>query len=654
MRVRYPHLLSPFTLGRLELRNRAVMLPMGARYAVDGRPSDRDRAYFRARARGGTGLIITGGTLAAPSTTYADRRLFEPYTDSALPGFRDLVATVHREGAKIIGQIVHLGREIGAGDTDWAVIAPSAVASPASGQRQVPHAMTRDEIRDMVDQQARCAENLLSAGYDGIELHAAHGYLGGQFLSPASNHRDDEYGGSIPNRLRFLVETIAAVRARCGPDTVLGVRLSGDEGLENGLRAADSVAIAAELARSGVDYLSITTGIKGTYVPEIGTPHAPAAGVAAEVRRAVTLPLLVGQRITTPEIAERVLAEGAADLIGIGRALVADPDWFNKAARGEAARIRRCTGCMQECRNAIGGMACMNNPEAGRELTLPRLSRAARLRKVVVVGGGPGGLETAVVAAERGHAVTLFEQAAELGGQARLAARVPRRAELAGVIEPRRHDVARLGVDVRLGARAGAAEILAEAPDAVVLATGAVANRTGVPGGGLEHVRTLPELFEAGRPAGAGSAVVLDDGTGFWEAVGAVELLAEWGLHVDLVTPSQMVGANVPAESMPFLLRRLADRGVGCHRLSRPVSIEAEAVVIEELFGGRRTRLETDLVVTSSGKRAADELAGELRDAVPTLTLIGDCLAPRRIAHAILEGNRAGRAVGVLENRSTE
>ncbi|HEV7752729.1 MAG TPA: FAD-dependent oxidoreductase [Baekduia sp.] len=643
----YPRLSSAFTLGSLPLRNRMVMLPVTPRYAVGGMPTERDLAFYGARARGGLGLVITGGTPVAPSSTMADRRLYEAYTIEALPGFRRLVDTVHDGGARIIGQIMHLGRELAATDTDWDVVAPSAVPSPASGQRQVPHAMTRAEIAGMVEQQARCAENLISVGYDGIELHAAHGYLGAEFLSPFSNRREDEYGGSIEDRMRFLLETVAAVRARCGDGVVLGVRMSAEEGVEGGLHPADVAEIGRRLSALGsVDYLSITTGIKGTYVPEIGTPHGLAAPAAGIVRAAVDIPVLVAQRITEPGTAEAILAEGSADLIGMGRGFIADPEWVVKAVSGRANQIRVCTGCMQECRFAVGGIACMNNATAGRELTLaPAVATADHPRRVVVVGGGPGGLEAAVVAAEAGHDVVLFEAADVLGGQARLAALAPRREELAGVVAPRVVDVERLGVDVRLGVRADAELVLAQEPDAVILATGATAERVALPGGDLPHVRTVVELLEEGVPDGARTAVVLDDGYGFWETYGTVELLAARGLAVQLVTPAQVVGAGVPGESVPFLLRRLAAAGVVCHRVTRAVSIDEDGVVVAGVYDEVQQRLPADLVVGSMGKRACDELAVALEHRVAALASVGDCVAPRRTAHAILEGHRAARAL---------
>jgi 2,4-dienoyl-CoA reductase (NADPH2) len=654
--AQFPKLFSPITLRKVTLRNRIVMLPMGSRFARDGEAREGDVAFYRARARGGVGAIITGGTPVHASGTMRNRGYYEPFVKEALPSLARLADAVHSEGAAIFGQLFHRGREF-AGDTDWASWAPSAVASP--NDPQTPHEMSLSEIEEIIEGFGTSAANLCKCGFDGIEIHGAHGYLVAQFLSAQANRREDRYGGSPQNRMRFLLEIVDSIRSNIGPDAVLGMRMSADEGEDvvDGIRLAYSEQIAKALAATGkVDYLSVTMGIRGAYVKDMSVHVGAAVPLAAAIRKASALPVIAGQRINHPPLAEKVLASGAADMIGMARALIADWEWVAKARDGRVEEIRPCIACNQVCRSGI--MGCVHSPTAGRETMWGpgSLKPAAVRRKVVVVGGGPAGMEAAIQSAERGHAVVLFEAGRRLGGQARIAALAPNRTEVDGVVAYRALELARLGVQLRLGVRADVAAVLAEKPDAVVIATGAVPALPEVEGGELSHVidviRALePDAQTEKRLAAASSAVVVDNGSGFWETCGTAEALGKRGLQVHLVTPAGTVAGSVPVEAAAPLMRRLRWLGVTLLPLHRVSSIEAGKISVYDVVRVAATRileereLPADIVVYYAGKRAVTELAVQLEGRVPELHMVGDCVSPRRINHAVLEGHRAGRSL---------
>ncbi len=651
-RPTFPILFSPFLIRDVQLRNRIVMLPMGSRQAREGVPSAGDIAYYRARARGGVGLIISGGTVVHQTSMLPARHMFEAFNPSAVAGFRDLAEAVHREGAKIFGQLFHRGRET-LGDLTWPTWAPSAIPSPVDPQ--IPHEMTPEEIGEIIEAFATSAANLCEAGYDGVEVHAAHGYLVAQFLSPASNRRTDEFGGSLANRMRFLTAIIERIRQRCGEGPVLGVRLSADEGIEDGLTLPDTKAIATMLRdTSRVDYLSVTSGIKGTYVRDMSSPVGATANLAKEVRRASGMVVIAAQRITHPTLAEKLLAEGSADLIGLARALLADSDWARKASEGRLDEIRPCVACVQDCRGS--STRCLHNPQTGRELVWPTDidPQRAKMRRVVVVGGGPAGMEAAMVAAARGHRVVLFERHSLLGGQVRIAAQAPTRTELDGVISFREAELARLKVEVRLGMAASVESVVAERPDCIVLATGAKPRKSAIPGADLAHVIDVYGLLEGtqtSRLSRGAAAAVIDDGSGFWETCSAAEYLSEGGLQVHLITSARSIGEAIPAEAIGPLLGRLRKRGVTFHTLTSVAAIEPGRVITFDTVRLAATRtldeqsIPADIVVVYAGKVADDALLSELRRRGHETLPIGDCVEPRRISHAVLEGHTAGRAI---------
>jgi len=641
----YPRLFEPYTLGRLTLPNRLVMLPHGTSMVRDGGITDEDIAYYEARARSGPGLMITGAAIVHPSSAVRTRKLVEPYNEAILDGLRKRVDVVHAHGVKVVGQIVHLGREMIGSEFDCAPLAPSAIRSPRDPFP--PHALAVDEIAVIVEAFGVSAANLKRTGHDGVEIHGAHGYLVGQFLSPATNHRDDAYGGTPEKRLRFLREVIESIRRHCGEDFLLGLRLSADEEIADGLEIPDTVQISKALAKDAlVDYLSITLGTRGMYVKDVTAPEATAARAAGIIRKACELPIIVGQRINSPEVAERILAAGQADLVGMARAYIADAEWAAKVARGEIARIRPCLGLNQDCRAFSPHLHCAVNPTAGRE-TVPEFmdhGPAARPRRVAVIGGGPAGLETARIAALRGHAVTVFEASDGLGGQFLYAASLPHRSELRRLIDHLQGELRELSVKVELNTRINGIDDLGGSFDVAVVATGAAANPLDADLA-AEQVMTWFDIIENGPPPprGSGRAVMVDDGSAFWWTYGVAEALMEAGWRVLIATPSTAIAGAIPTESVGPLLARLGGGGTEYRVLTALEGVTATGVTLMNSTSGQVDDVDCDLVVVQTGRSSRAGLAEALRQAGIEAHAIGDCVTPRRVSHALFEGQRLGR-----------
>ena len=630
-------LFSEFALGGVRLKNRIVSLAHGTALVDRGVPTDDDVAYWEARAAGGAGLVIIGGTLAHPSGRLRDRRRTEAYNPAAFEQMARRAEAVHRHGAAILCQLNHLGRESVGGASEYAPVAPSAVSSPRDFAP--PHPLTIEEIDELVEAFVASAENSRAAGYDGVELHAGHGYLIAQFLSAATNRREDAYGAELPGRMRFLERIVRGVRERCGAGCVIGVRLSADEEVPGAMRLADTLAIVRRLG--DVDYVNVTLGQRGAYVKDITAPEGVAVEHAAAVKAATSLPVVVAGRIVDPTHAQAILDRGGADLIGMARAFVADPDWPRKAAAGVPRSIRPCIGVNQECRTFPGGILCAASARAGRERWFAD-ALGAPLRdgfRLAVAGGGPAGLEAAGLAAELGAEVVLLERGPRLGGQLRLAAAVPSRAGMLALADHLEHEARRLDVEIRLEHQAGA-DLLDEDFDAVIVATGAAAVAPRYecdPGARVLSVWGL--LSGEARPEGA-RGVVVDDGTGFWEAVSAAELLGDLGHQVSLVTPARSVGAAIPFESIAPLLRRLGERGVTMHALSRVTRVGPTTVGLASTLTGERSELLADFVVGHAGAASHDGLVAELELGGAVVRAIGDCVSPRRLTQAIWDADR--------------
>ncbi len=630
-----PLLGSQFRLGHMELRNRVAMAPHSTHYA-DQVETERLTDYYVERARAEVGLIIHEPVIVHPSSLSRVGKIWG-YDERNIEAYRRTTDAVHEQGSRIVCQLIHNGRQVDGHESQMPAWYPGEVAR--GGTIESTHAMTPPEIAEVVEGFARAAEICARGGFDGVEVHAAHGYLLQAFLSPATNSRDDEYGGSLQGRVRIVREILEAIRRRVARPFVVGVRLAGDEGHEGGLDERAAVDIARELADE-VDYISVVSGSLATYdriVPDMSFPRGLNVPYASAIRAVVApTPVLVTGRIADPQQAEAILARGDADLIGLARSLIADPQWVRKGLSGQSDTIRPCVYA-NDCRDSIGGrrsLVCMVNPAAGREGVKP--AAPAESRRVVVVGGGVAGLEAALTAAARGDRVTLFERSAELGGQVRDAAAVESRAELRRLLVYLAREIERSEVELRLNAEPDEAALRALAPDLVIVATGAKAMRPADDAG--------PTALDViGGLEITASTVVLHDRSGgnSWPLLLAAELLAERGHQVVLVVPAHAFATGIEAASVPPLLRRLRERQVRIEMLSTVLDSDASGVRIQRRDTGTVTTFPGAVAVGEFGRRSAgsagpwDRLGTEVR-------VIGDALAPRRIGTALREGREAG------------
>ncbi|HSP96413.1 MAG TPA: FAD-dependent oxidoreductase [Candidatus Dormibacteraeota bacterium] len=659
----FEHLFTPLRIGPREARNRIVF---GAHFTMFSEPNPvcGEPGYFGARlgryladrARGGVGVVIAGQAQVHPTTAYQMPNNACAWRPEAVPHFRAVTDAVHGHGALAFLQLAHNG---GVNQGPWSKLpawAPSAVANSL----EPPKPMEAADIAAVIAGFADSARHAAAGGFDGIELHAAHGYLLHEFLSPRSNRRDDAYGGSLENRLRLTVEVLAAVRAAVGARIAVGLRLVGDEETAGGLTAEDAAAIAARLeARGLVDFLDVSVGISGIgMVRPLYVPHAFASYAARAVKAAVArTPVFSVHRILEPGEAEAILARGDADAVTVVRALIADPEWPAKAARDATAEIRRCTGCNQGCYgNLTLGLpiTCVTNPAVGRdaELGLGTLTPAPAPRRVVVIGGGPAGLEAAWVAAARGHRVILLERGGELGGKIRLAQQLPGRGELADFADWRIGECARRGVEVRLHHAATVESVVALAPEAVIVATGARATIDApakawplmpIPGAALPFV--LDHEVALAQADQLGARVVIFDVVGHIEAIGLGELLAQRGCEAIVATPFA-TPMLLDRETAGYALPRAARAGMRWRPNTGLVAVGDRAVTLLDVFSRRTEVVEgVDRVVIRTHGVADDALYHALLGRLPTVLRVGDAVAARWADRAIFDGHLAGRAV---------
>ena len=613
----FPHLFCPLKLGPLTLKNRIVTSPHADALAENGAPGERARRYYEEKAKGGVGLLMCFGSAGVhPTSPGRDWNGVELFDDRVIPALGEFADTMHRHDVPVMAQITHRGRRGRSVDRLHRMYAPSAIREP--NHRETPHELDEETIDEFVKAFADAAWRLKQGRFDGCEVMASHSHLIDQFWSPNSNHRDDQYGGTLENRLRFGIRVIEAIRERCGTDFVVGIRITGDDFIPGGLDHQTILRIVKHLdSLRLLDFYDVVGSTAETFVgeaaavPDMTFPHATYASLAASIKNQVTAPVITAGRVVHPREADRIVAEGQADLVIMTRALMADPELPRKAMSGEEGEIRLCRGYNEGCIDRIytgRGVTCVQNAVMGRELEFAELAPAGVPRDVLVVGGGPAGLEAARVARMRSHQVNLIEKSNQLGGQTLSAALAPGRQEYSGATEWMAEQCSKLGVSIELDTEATTELVLARQPDVVIIATGAVPFRPEIPG--IEHATDTWSVLRGELPVGERIAVI-DEEYGF-QGPSVAEFLLDRGRQVQIITGMEAIGSMLGATTRPPVYQHLFRKGIVIYPHLHVRAIEAGSLVTQNAWSGEKGRLEGfDAVVYAYGGRAHDPISKE-------------------------------------------
>jgi 2,4-dienoyl-CoA reductase (NADPH2) len=661
--VKFIKLFIPITINHLTIKNRIVMPAMALAYTEDYTFSNRYKAFYCERAKGGVGLMIIGPI----AIDRVGSNPFMPglFDDKYIGPIREFTDELHKDtGAKVGIQLMQMGRFASSSYTGMPPIAPSAIASPISGE--VPREMTRDDIEEVKEAYVQGARRAMEVGFDYIEVLAAGGYLIGEFLSPVTNHRTDEYGGPIENRMRFGLEVIKKVRQVIGKDFAMGIRVSGHDFMEGGHTNVESSLFCTEAEKVGVNSINVTGGWHESYIPQITTNVPPGAFLylARGIKEKVRVPIFASNRLGDPLVAERALRSGAADMICWGRPLLADPELPNKVQQGRLNEMVPCIGCNQGCFDLLlsgSSVCCTLNPRVGREVDT-EIKEAKVKKKIFVAGGGPAGMEFALVAKQRGHDVTLYEKEDRLGGQVNLVAASPGKGEFLNVVKSLKNRMEISGVRIKLKTTLTSKMVEEGYPDVLVVASGARPIEMNVPGIAQPHVvsawdvlnEMVPDIGKqvvivGGSATGCETALlvaslgVVDPDTFTFLLYHLVEdaerirkLLYSAGREITIVDILERMAGNVGISTRWSLIKNLRLMGVKLRPKTKLIEITKNAIIVDTELG--KESIPANTVIIAVGSQSVDDLAREVNRGGTEVITIGDAQEPRKITDAIREG----------------
>ena len=651
--TRFPSLFREGQIGKLKIRNRIVMSPMMTHFGgIMGEVTQQTIDHYVTRAKGGVGLIITGGTEFYPFPT---SRL-DTYggglsiaEDRYKKGLAELTEEVHAWGAKIFVQLSHSGRTQSAASLKgYQPVSSSPVPATRPGARfPTPRALTRGEIYEFIERWAQGAWRAKQAGFDGVSLHMAHGTLMTSFISPLLNQRGDEFGGSLENRVRFPMGVVSRIKEVCGSDFPVDVRFSADEFKEGGVTTKDSPLIGQKLVEAGADSINVSSAFYDNLHKSndiMRNQEGWKRYIWQAVKRGSNAPTIACGGLRHPGFCEQVLAEGDADFVGLGRSLLADPEWPLKAAQGKVEDIRHCISCLVCLQHvfATGADRCAVNPDWGRRKDFTEIKPATKAKKVMVIGAGPGGMEAARVAAIRGHEVTLYDKQKEMGGQLLLAAKPPGKEKLLWVRDYEETQLNKLKVKVELGTEVTLELVASKKPDVVIVATGAEPAIPEISGIRGKNVVTVPEVL-GGEVEIAGRNVIVIGGGMVGCEVG--EYLVDKGNKVTVVARSSMMATDMEPLNRQGLMEALAEKGVALVNNKETAEILENGITVVDKKTGKRQFIKAEYMVIARGSQPTRALSDRLADEMDELYTTGDCNEPRAIIDAIYEGSLVARKI---------